>query len=145
MTTAHPKPTRPLPKIYSYLDTSEFWEGARNGKLLLQYCTESGRFQHYPRPVSIFTGRKTLEWRQVSGRGQVYSWTFTRVAWPGNEERVPYICAYVDLEEGVRFLCNLVDCNESEVHIGMQVAVRWDHLNEDIAYPDFAPYRAPEN
>jgi uncharacterized OB-fold protein len=128
-----------LPKIGAYLDTSAFWEGARQGKFMLQYCTETGRYQHFPRPVSVFTGRKTVEWRETSGTGTVYSWTVTRSAWPGNEERVPYICAYVDLDEGVRFLCNLVDCSEDEVHIGMRVAVRWDQMTDEIRYPDFAP------
>ena len=135
------KPTRPLPKLGSYLDTKEFWEGAKRQKLMLQFCTETRKFQHYPRPVSVYTGRHTVEWREASGLGRVYSWTVTRSPWPGHESRVPYICAYVDLEEGVRFLCNLVDCREDEVEIGMPVEVRWDRLSEDVVYPDFAPRR----
>jgi uncharacterized protein len=130
---------RPLPKIGCYIDTREFWAGARQRKLMLQYCTETNRFQHYPRPVSLYTGRRTIEWREASGRGQVYSWTVTRSPWPGNEGRVPYICAYVDLEEGVRFLCNLVDCDEHSVRIGMRVVVSWSELTEDIQFPDFKP------
>jgi uncharacterized OB-fold protein len=139
MTAAPKAQVRPLPKTGSYLDTSEYWAGARQGKLMLQYCTEAGRFQHYPRPVSLFTGRKSIEWREASGRGTIYSWTIARVAWPGNEHRVPLICAYVDLEEGVRFLCNVVDCNEEDIFIGMRVVVRWDGLSDEISYPDFAP------
>src|ERR1700744_670008 len=135
------KSTRPLPKLGSYLDTKEFWEGAKRQKLMLQFCTETRKFQHYPRPVSVYTGRHTVEWREASGLGRVYSWTVTRSPWPGHESRVPYICAYVDFEEGVRFLCNLVDCREDEVEIGMAVEVRWDRLSEDIVYPDFAPRR----
>jgi hypothetical protein len=135
------KQQRPLPKIGSYLDTKEFWDGARRGKLMLQFCIETKKFQHYPRPISIYTGRHTIEWREASGKGIVYSWTVTRSPWPGHEARVPYICAYVDLAEEVRFLCNLVDCSEDEVAIGMPVEVRWDRLSEEIVYPDFAPAR----
>lgn len=134
-------PVRPLPKIGSYIDTKEFWDGAKRGKLMLQFCTETKRFQHFPRPVSLFTGRKTVEWREASGYGTVYSWTVTRSPWPGHEQRAPYICAYVELDEGVRFLCNLVDCDEDEIQIGMPVEVRWDQLTEEIAFPDFAPRR----
>jgi uncharacterized OB-fold protein len=130
---------RPLPKVGSYIDTQEFWEGAKQGRLMLQYCTEAKRFQHFPRPVSLYTGKNTVEWRESSGRGKVYSWTVTRSPWPGHEARVPYICAYVELEEGVRFLCNLVDCDEHQVRIGMPVKVRWDRLSDDLAFPDFAP------
>lgn len=135
------KPQRPLPKIGSYLETKEFWNGARRGRIMLQFCTETQKFQHYPRPVSLYTGRHTIEWREASGKGTVYSWTVTRSPWPGHEARAPYICAYVDLVEGVRFLCNLVDCSEDEVTIGMPVEVRWDRLSEEIVYPDFAPVR----
>lgn len=133
------KSRRPLPHTGSYLDTKEFWAGAKRGKLMLQFCTETQRFQHYPRPVSLYTGRRAIEWREASGLGTVYSWTVTRSPWPGHEARVPYICAYVDLAEQVRFLCNLVDCSEDTVRIGMPVKVRWDRLSDDIAYPDFAP------
>lgn len=136
------KAARPLPKTGLYIDTTEFWDGARQGKLMLQFCTDTQRFQHFPRPVSVFTGRKSLEWRETSGRGKVYSWTVTRSPWPGHEARVPYICAYVELDEGVRFLCNLVDCNEDEITIGMPVEVKWDRLTDDIAFPDFAPRRS---
>lgn len=132
------KAVRPLPKIGSYIDTKEFWDGAKRGKLMLQFCTETERFQHFPRPISLFTGRKTVEWREASGYGTVYSWTVTRSPWPGHEQRVPYICAYVELDEGVRFLCNLVDCDENDIEIGMPVEVRWDRLTEEIAFPDFA-------
>lgn len=136
------KAIRPLPKIGSYIDTKEFWEGAKRGKLMLQFCNETKRFQHFPRPVSLFTGHKTIEWREASGQGKIYSWTVTRTPWPGHESRVPYICAYVELDEGVRFLCNIVDCDESEIEIGMPVEVRWDRLTSEIAFPDFAPKRS---
>ncbi len=139
MTLETSKAVRPFPKIGSYMDTSEFWTGTRQGKLMLQYCTETGRFQHYPRPVSLFTGKKTVEWREASGKGTLYSWTVTRSPWPGNEARIPYICAYVDLDEQVRFLCNLVDCDESSLYIGMPVVVKWDRLSDEISFPDFTP------
>jgi uncharacterized protein len=139
--TAIVKPPRPLPVRGMYIDTAEFWAGAKQGKLMLQYCTVSQRFQHYPRPVSVFTGRKTLEWREASGQGTLYSWTVTRSAWPGNEARVPYICAHVDLDEGVRFLCNLVDCEDVDLKIGMRMIVRWDQLSEELSFPDFTPIR----
>jgi uncharacterized protein len=135
------KSHRPLPKIGAYLDTKEFWEGAKRGKLMLQFCTVAQRYQHYPRPISLYSGRHSIEWREASGFGTVYSWTVTRSAWPGHEARVPYICAYIDLDENVRFLCNLVDCREDEVKIGMPVEVRWDRVSENIFYPDFAPCR----
>ena len=62
--------------------TREFWEGAKQGKLMLQYCKDAKKFQFYPRPVSIYTGSRNLEWREVSGKGRIYACTVIRVPGP---------------------------------------------------------------
>ncbi len=49
--------------------TEEFWNAAKNEELLLQYCTETGQAQLFPRPVSVFTGGRDLEWRKSEGKG----------------------------------------------------------------------------
>ena len=42
-----------------HFDFSEpYWEGTKSKKLVIQYCKATGRYQHFPRPVSIFTGRR---------------------------------------------------------------------------------------
>ena len=130
---------RPLPRVNAYMDTRPFWQAANNGKLLIQYCKESGKPQWYPRPVSLATGRRNLEWREVSGRGKVYSWTVTYSAWPGHEDRVPYICALVELDEGVRMLANLLNVKGEDVKIGMPVQLCWERLSDEINYPAFEP------
>src|SRR3954464_14976604 len=47
-----------------------YWEATRQKKLVIQYCKTAKKFQHFPRPVSIYTGRRRdIEWREVSGKG----------------------------------------------------------------------------
>lgn len=138
-----PKPTRPLPQPDSYVPTVPFWEAARQGRLVLQYCCDSQQFQHYPRPVSRYTGRRNLEWRPVSGNGVVYAHTLMRVPMRGFEDRVPYIVVIVELQERVRLLANLVNCRPEDVRIGMPVRLSWERLSEDINYPNFEPARDP--
>ena len=130
---------RPVPKPHSYMDTRPFWDKAKEGKLVLQFCRDTGKAQFFPRPVSLATGKRNLEWREVSGRGTVYTYTNTFSAWPGHEDRVPYLCALVELEEGVRILCNLMNVKAADVRIGMKVKVCWEKLTEDINYPAFEP------
>jgi hypothetical protein len=134
-----PVPSRPLPKVGAYMDTQPFWAAAKERKLVIQYCKDTGKPQFFPRPVSLATGRRNLEWREVSGRGTVYSFTNTFSAWPGHEDRVPYLCALVELEEGVRMLANLLNVKAADVKIGMKVRVCWEALSEDINYPAFEP------
>lgn len=133
-------PDRPIPKIGTFIDSRPFWDGAREGKLVLQYCRDTGRFQHYPRPVSLYTGSRNLEWREVSGRGFVFACTIARVAVPGFADRVPYAVATVELDEGVRIIANVVNCAPEEVRIGMRVRVTFEPLG-DQQYPVFAPDR----
>lgn len=131
--------SRPLPKSNSYMDTASFWRGTSEGRLLIQYCVDSGEPQFFPRPTSLVTGRRNLEWREISGKGTVYSFTDTLNAWPGHEARVPYLCALVDLEEGVRILCNLYQVKAEDVSIGMAVKLYWERLTDELVYPAFVP------
>src|ERR1700712_2394834 len=92
---------RPVPTPDVYVPTAPFWAGAKQGKLMVQFCRDTGRFQHYPRPVSIYTGTRNLEWREVSGRGVIYACSVLRVPGPGLAGRLPLHVATVELEEGV--------------------------------------------
>ena len=135
-----PRPvSRPIPRPNTYMDTRPFWDAAKNGKLVIQYCKDTGKPQFFPRPVSMANGKRNLEWREVSGKGTVYSYTNTFSAWPGHEDRVPYLCALVELEEGVRMLCNLFNVKAEDVKIGMPVKLYWEKLSDDINYPAFQP------
>ena len=60
-----PSPAQPIPVPTNF--SAPFWEAARQQKLVIQYCPDSGKYQHYPRPISIYTGKRNLEWREVSG------------------------------------------------------------------------------
>lgn len=131
------KAGRPLPRENVYVDTRPFWEGARQGKLVLQYCTEAKKFQHYPRPVSIYTGRRTLEWREVSGKGKIYATTVVRIPGPGLDGRLPLCVATVELDEGVRMIANVLDCTPEQLKIGLPVVLAWDHLDPEHPYPAF--------
>src|SRR5438046_6792556 len=90
-------------------DSLLFWMGCKKRELLLQYCASCDRYQFYPRSLCVVCGREGLEWRRVSGRGTVYSYTVTyQNASPGFRDEVPYVFALVDLAEGVRMTTNLV-------------------------------------
>jgi uncharacterized OB-fold protein len=137
--TTDAKPVRLVPKPNVYVDTAPFWDAAARRELVLQYCVDTGRFQHYPRPVSIYTGSRNLEWRPVSGRGTIYAKTVIRIPGPGLDGRLPLPVVTVDLEEGVRILGNLVGAALDDIKIGAAVEVTWEAIGEgdDKYYPAF--------
>ena len=135
-----PKPIpRPLPKPDKYLPTQDFWKAANDGKLMLQFCKDTNQYQWYPKPVSIYSGSRNWEWREASGKGKLYSWTVTFAPWPGHKDRVPYLCAIIELDEGVRIISNLVNCKAEDLSEGMEMKLAWDRLSDEFNYPVFEP------
>ena len=133
------KPKRPLPE--GWILTRPFWEATRTGKLMIQYDPAVGQYQFYPRSVSVWTGRRNLEWRAVSGKGTLYSFTETHVAPPGFEELAPYMIGVIELDEGVRMMTPLENLTVEEARLGMRMRVCWQKLSDEITYPAFEPDR----
>jgi uncharacterized OB-fold protein len=128
----------PLPEITA--ESRPFWDGCRRHELLVQRCRACGTFQHYPRGVCARCWGADLEWRPSAGRGTVYTFTVVhRSQAPGFKERLPYVLAYVELEEGVQVLTNLVGCAPGEVAIGMPVRVTFEDVTPEVSLPRFAP------
>jgi uncharacterized protein len=80
---------RSAPAARSY--SEPYWAGTKDKKLLLQFDTQAGKYQWFPRATSRFTGKaSTLEWREVAGEGEVYSFTIVRRARPPFQGHEPF-------------------------------------------------------
>ena len=118
--------------------TRPFWEASREGKLVLQWCRPCDAVVHYPRECCPKCLASDLEWRESSGRGEVYAFSVMhRAANP--LMKVPYVVALVDLPEGARLMTNIVGCAPSEVAVGMPVELEWEALSDGRAVPLFRP------
>ncbi len=129
---------KPLPMADQ--ETAPFWEGCRRRQLLVQRCRHCGRYQFYPRSLCGACFADGMEWVPASGRGEVYTFTVTHQNRSrGFRDEVPYVVAYVQLEEGVRLMTNIVGCPPEAVHIGMPVEVVFEEATEEITLPKFRP------
>ncbi len=129
--------SRPVPPANIYVPSEVFWNEARNGKLVLQFCADTNRFQHPPHPLSVYTGSQNVEWRPVSGKGTIYALTVLQVPGPGMTGRLPLTVATVELIEGVRIIANILESEVGMAQIGAPVALIWDKLDNDTPYPAF--------
>jgi uncharacterized OB-fold protein len=121
-------------------DTRPFWDAAREGRLLIRRCRECGRPHHYPRPFCPHCWSDNVEWAEASGRATLYTWSVVFVNdLPPFNERVPYVAAVVDLEEGVRLMTNLVDCEPEQLAIGMPLVAVYRALTDEVTAPVFRP------
>ena len=111
-----------------------FWDGCKQGKLLLQREKRTG-VVHWPPKPAYWKGDK-LEWFEASGRGEVYSYVVAYAPFlPALEHMLPHIMVIVQLDEGPRLVGYMIDCKPVEMQFGMKVSVAFRELNEDVTLP----------
>lgn len=118
--------------------TVPFWEGTKNGKLMLPRCTNCNRVHWYPRHICPFCHATELEWIESSGEGRLHTFAVQHRAFGGWAEETPFVTAYIDLNEGDRMLTVLrgVDPDRPEdIKIGSRVKVEFEKANDDIHIP----------
>ncbi|HWE65271.1 MAG TPA: Zn-ribbon domain-containing OB-fold protein [Acidimicrobiales bacterium] len=125
-------------------DSGPFWDATREGRLLVQWCTECDRGIFYPRSFCPIcgSGRGSLEWRTASGRATVHAATVEHKP-AGFSHGEPYVVALVELEEGVRMMTNVIGCPPDEVKVGQAVTLTWERLSDGRQLPQFTPTGGP--
>ena len=104
-------------------ETKEFWAATAQGRLLLKRCLDCGSVIWYPRAFCPECASLRTEWFEASGRGHVYSYTVNHRGEGAYAGAVPYVLAYVELDEGPRVMTNLVEVDEPDLAVGLPVEV----------------------
>ncbi len=133
--TLEPGRPKPLPTP----ETKHFWDGAKDGKLLLQRCGDTGRAYFPPRPFSPYTGTRNVSVFEASGRATLLSYVIHHRPVPGFTP--PYAIAVVELEEGPRMMTNIVGCPQTPeaLPLDMKLEVVFVPMDDAISLPLFRP------
>lgn len=100
-----------------------FWEALAQHRILIQYSPSLQRYVFYPRTLAPGTLADDLEWREIDGRGMLYTYTVTeRPTGPPWADALPQILAVVEWDEGPRVSTELIDVEPADIRIGMRVA-----------------------
>ncbi|MCA1830358.1 MAG: Zn-ribbon domain-containing OB-fold protein [Actinomycetota bacterium] len=126
------------------VETQKYWDAAADGKLMIKHCRRCGRNIFYPRDHCPVCWATDTEWIEASGRGTVYTFTIVRQNdLPPFNERVPYVVAIIELDEGVRMTSNIEGCAPEDVSCGMRVEVSFRPEQrsdeESVSLPVFRP------
>lgn len=113
------------------METERYWEGAKNGKLLMKKCNSCGKTHFYPRAICPVCSSSDTEWYEASGKGKIYSYSIMR------RSEIPYVMAYVTLDEGVTMMSNIVESNFDDVKIGKAVEVTFRETEGNQSLPVF--------
>jgi uncharacterized OB-fold protein len=129
---------RPSPLVDAV--SEPFWRAADNGALKLAFCPQCLWFTHPPRARCATCGH-VVEWREVSGRGEVWAVTIPRRDWlPGFDRPAPFGLLIVELDEQEGLLM-VSDCDietASRLRVGVPVEVTFE-AHEGYTLPQFRP------
>lgn len=132
-------PTRPAPLLTE--DNHEFWDAAKQHRFVAQQCSSCHELRHPPRPMCPHCGSLDHQMAELSGMGTVYSYSLLHH--PQHPAfTYPVVAAIIDLDEGLRFVSNVVDCDPHDVTVGMPVTVRFEPTANDGVVPVFRPAAA---
>jgi uncharacterized OB-fold protein len=131
----------PLPELDGL--HKEFYDHCKSEALSFQRCSDCNAWRHVPREMCAECGSWNWAWARSSGRGKVFTWTVVeRPLHPAFVEKCPYAPVVVEMEEGVRLLTDIVDCEPGDLAIDMPVEVVYDAVTNDVTLPRFRKSQA---
>ena len=131
-------PSKPNPLINNW--ARPFWDATREERLIIQKCADCKKHIFYPRMACPYCFTENIEWVEASGKGTIYSFTVVESNAPSPfVPDMPFVIAVVILEEGVRMLSNIVDCDLDALKCDQAVEVTFEKLNDEFTLPKFKP------
>ena len=119
-----------------------YWTSLKAHELRLQRCNECNTLRYPVSPV-CYQCMSTAEptWETLSGKATLTSWIVVEratgdAAW---SEDVPYVVAYVDLDEGPRLTTNIVETELYALKTGMRMEVVFDDVTPEVTLAKFRP------
>jgi len=129
---------KPLPKPSKW--SQPFWDNAKKHKLTLKKCKDCGHIDHPPYLYCTNCHSDNSEWVQASGKGKLVAYAINTymVPFPFWDD-MPYVVAMIDLEEGVRMISNIVECDHDKLKNGMELQVVFDDVSDEFTLPKWMP------
>jgi uncharacterized OB-fold protein len=132
---------KPLPTLTD--ENRPFWEGAREGRLVMQKCGACGHIRYPISHVCPDCLSYEFEWTPLSGRGEVFSYVvFYQLYNKAFADDIPYNVALIQLEEGPRMISNIVGVDNDAVEVGDKVEAAFEKATDEITIPRFRLRRA---
>jgi uncharacterized protein len=107
----------------------------------VQFCTHCSEWIWYPKAWCPNCGKRDgIEWRKISGSGQVYSFAVIRQVIdnsPAFQSEIPFVIGLVELDEGPRIYSNITGVSPENVKIGDKVRVYFEDITPEFALPKF--------
>jgi len=128
------------PNITAY--AKNYWDGLKKRELKAQKCNKCGEVFFPPRARCPKCLSKELGWVELSGKGELYSWSEIHVPPLAFEET--YVLGIIDLEERVGRIITRIDAKPEELKIGMKMKINYVDVEENLTVCTFKPIETSE-
>ena len=114
------------------MQVSQHWRlNQQRYQLMGEECPSCKTKIYPPRDVCLECAAPAKELFELTGQGEVYSYTTVYTAPAGYEFNAPYVMALVKLDEGPLLTAQLTDIDIDKVEIGMPVEMVTRKLRAD--------------
>ncbi len=111
---------------------SRYWrEIPQRYRLEAAKCRGCGWIAFPPRLVCPKCVSRDFDPVKLAEAGSLVTWTIIRVAPEGFEDQTPYAVGIADLDDGARLTAQVVDCDFSELKVGMRVRIEFRKMHEE--------------
>lgn len=94
-------------------------------------CLNCKSIQFPERTICPDCGSDKYEIFKLSGNGKLSTFTIIRVAPEGFEDQTPYAVGIVELEEGIRVMGQITDCEPEKLKIGDRLITKFRRIREE--------------
>ncbi len=123
--------SRPIDAPRQTPETESFWRAANDETLLIKHCDHCEKPHYPPRTLCPHCFSPATRWLRCSGHGTIYAFSIVR------RTSIPYVMAYVKLEEGPIMMTNIVEVPFDTIAIGQAVAVTFRPSDNGQLVPMF--------
>ena len=114
------------------MSVPSYWrEMPQRYRLQAAKCNKCGKVYFPPRLVCAQCGSREFDSIDLKDEGTVETFTVIRVAPSQFAMQVPYALGIVRMEDEVRLLTQITDCEPEEIEIGMPVKIEFRKISED--------------
>jgi uncharacterized protein len=125
-----------LPLPVATPESQPFWQALKRHQFLLRKCRSCGEYQHPSARHCRSCWSDDLQWCPANGHGRLYTFTVAhRPAHHAFASVLPYCIGLIDLDEGPRFLANLVET--TGLKVGALVEIIYDDVTDEVTLPKF--------
>jgi uncharacterized OB-fold protein len=104
-----------------------FWQGTREGRLMVQACDDCATPRWPPRRICPACGSFATRWVECAPRGTLFSWTVIGKATAKGFTEVPYVVGLITLDDtpGVRLVGNVIGLAPEALRVGLPLRGRF--------------------